>query len=208
MISPWFLRTLQQQEQDDTRYTDIPWGFKLGVATSAYQIEGGWNASDKGENVWDRYTHGIPSPIEDGSNGDVAADSFHKYKEDVKLLKNLGVDYYRFSLSWSRILPSGFSNLISRDGIQYYKDLLDELAAAGIEPLVTIYHWDHPAILEELGGWTNDMMITWYADYARVVFDQLGDRIKMFSTLNEPANICVFTHGTPDRAPGKYLLNN
>ncbi|XP_043285797.1 myrosinase 1-like [Venturia canescens] len=201
----YFFTSSVRTDEDVTRYMKFPSGFKLGVATSSYQIEGGWNASDKGVNVWDRYVHEKPPYIRDGSNADVTSDSYHKYKEDIRILNDLGVDCYRISLSWSRILPTGFANKISRDGIQYYKNLLDDLQVEGIEPFVTIYHWDHPAILADMGGWTNEMMITWFADYARVVFNELGDRIKMFVTINEPMNSCVFSYNEPKIAPGPII---
>ncbi|XP_043286603.1 myrosinase 1-like isoform X2 [Venturia canescens] len=183
----------------------FPADFKLGISTASYQIEGAWNVSDKGESVWDRFTHQRPSPIRDASDGDVACDSYNKYKEDIEILKDLGVDGYRISLSWTRILPGGFPNKVSEDGIRYYKNLLENLKAQGIEPVVCIYHWDHPVVLEEMGGWTNELMVTWFADYARVVFNHLGDHIKTYVTLNEVADNCKQAYGSGDKAPGKTM---
>ncbi|XP_043285800.1 myrosinase 1-like [Venturia canescens] len=205
LLLTFFLISSVRTDENITQYMKFPSGFILGVATSSYQVEGGWNASDKGVNAWDQHTHRNPSLIRDGSNGDVACDSYHKYKEDIAILEDLGVDYYRISLSWSRILPTGFANNVSHDGIEYYKNLLDELKTKGIKPLVTIYHWDHPAILEDMGGWTNELMVTWFADYAKVVFNELGDRIGMFVTINEPEAHCAFSYDEPRSFPGVTL---
>ncbi|XP_046430433.1 myrosinase 1-like [Neodiprion fabricii] len=186
----------------------FPENFIIGAATASYQIEGAWNVSDKGENVWDWFTHNKPENIADGSTGDVACDSYHKYEEDVQWVKNLGLDFYRFSVSWSRVLPNGFANEVSEDGIQYYKNLTTLLVANGIEPIVTIYHWDHPQILEDLGGWTNELMVEWYTDYARVLFEELGPMVKTFITINEPKVYCEQGYNsTTIKAPGKILEN-
>ncbi|XP_046748534.1 myrosinase 1-like isoform X6 [Diprion similis] len=185
----------------------FPSGFKIGTASAAYQVEGAWNVSDKGENIWDHWTHNYPEYIRDGRNGDVACNSYYKYKEDVALIKSIGFDFYRFSISWSRVLPNGFANEINEEGIQYYKNLTEELLANGIEPIVTIYHWDHPMILEELGGWTNELMVEWFADYARVIFDALGPLVKTFITINEPSVYCGNGYNTTRHSPGKVLEN-
>lgn len=111
--------------------------------------------------------------------------------------------YYRFSLSWSRILPTGYSNKISQDGLNYYHALLDELEANKITPMVTLYHWDHPQLFQDFGGWTNEAMIELFADYARVVFREFGDRVKLFATFNEPVNFCADGLYTGDYAPGE-----
>ncbi|KAL0128986.1 hypothetical protein PUN28_003993 [Cardiocondyla obscurior] len=188
---------------DDT--LSFPKDFLFGTASSSYQIEGGWNEDGKGESIWDQWAHEHSDLIIDHSNGDVACNSYHKYKEDVQLLKSIGVNFYRFSLSWPRILPTGYPNVINQKGLDYYKNLIKELLANGIEPFVTLYHWDHPVIFESMGGWTNELMIEWITDYARIVFKELGPSVKYFVTINEPSDICSEAYFGTTKAPGKNL---
>ncbi|XP_063993314.1 myrosinase 1-like [Diachasmimorpha longicaudata] len=186
-------------------YMKLPPGFTIGSASSAYQVEGGWNASDKGESVWDWFTHEKNELILDRSNGDIACDTYHKYKEDVAIMKDIGLKHYRFSLSWTRILPKGHSHYISKTGLQYYHNLIDELLKNEIEPMVTIYHWDHPEFMGRYGSWTNSLMVDWFADYARVVFKELGPKVKFWITVNEPNNYCEQSSGGKRQAPGMDL---
>ncbi|XP_063530691.1 myrosinase 1-like, partial [Cydia strobilella] len=189
----------------------FPDGFKFGTATASYQIEGGWNASDKGESIWDRFVHSRPEAIGDRSNGDVACDSYHKWRDDIQLLEDLNVDFYRFSISWPRVLPTGFPNRVSEDGARYYGDLIDGLLGNGIEPVVTLYHWDLPQPLQDLGGWTNPLISEWFADYARVIYDLYGDRVNTWVTFNEPTAICdigyndALAPGLESEGRGSYL---
>jgi beta-glucosidase/6-phospho-beta-glucosidase/beta-galactosidase len=149
----------------------FPSYFKFGVATASYQVEGAWNEDGKGENIWDHVCHTNSTFIDNKDNGDVACDSYHKYKEDVQMIKNLGVDYYRFSLSWSRILPRGLAGTpVNQLGINYYRNLTQELLDNGIEPMVTMFHWDLPEPLQDIGGWPNPELEDHFFYYARTVF--------------------------------------
>nr|BAB91145.1 beta-glucosidase [Neotermes koshunensis] len=169
----------------DTVYT-FPDEFKLGAATASYQIEGAWDENGKGPNIWDTLTHEHPDYVVDGATGDIADDSYHLYKEDVKILKELGAQVYRFSISWARVLPEGHDNIVNQDGIDYYNNLINELLANGIEPMVTMYHWDLPQALQDLGGWPNLVLAKYSENYARVLFKNFGDRVKLWLTFNEP----------------------
>lgn len=148
------------------------------------------------------YTHTHRNLIADHSTGDVACDSYHKYREDVKLVHYLGANFYRFSLSWPRILPYGYSNYINEPGVKYYNELIDDLVSHNITPMVTMYHWDLPQSLQDLGGWANPLMAEYFVDYARTVFDLFGDRVKTWITFNEPKQTCAQGYGTIYGAPG------
>ncbi|XP_061380605.1 myrosinase 1-like [Danaus plexippus] len=175
---------------------EFPPNFKFGAATSSYQIEGGWNDDGKGPSVWDDYVHENRVKIKDNSNGDVAADSYHLWKEDIKITKELGLQFYRFSINWPRILPTGFSNKINKAGVKYYNELIDGLVSAGVEPVVTLYHWETPIIIHKLGGWTNPLIVKWFAHYARIVFSLFGDRVKTWITINEANVQCDYFYNS------------
>ncbi|KAK9736680.1 Glycosyl hydrolase family 1 [Popillia japonica] len=180
---------------------EFPTEFEFGVATASYQIEGAWNDGGKGENIWDRMTHQRPDLIDDGSTGDHACLSYYKTDEDVGLLTDLGVDFYRFSISWSRILPNGHANQINQEGIDYYNELINRLIAARITPFVTMFHWDLPQPLQEIGGWPNPFLADIFVDYANILYKEFGDRVTDWITFNEPLVICEQGYSTAGKAP-------
>ncbi|HKO16573.1 MAG TPA: GH1 family beta-glucosidase [Gemmatimonadaceae bacterium] len=162
----------------------FPEGFLWGAATSAYQIEGSPLADGAGASIWQRFAH-TPGRTHDGETGDVACDHYRRWASDVALMRELGLTAYRFSISWSRVLPRGRGR-VNPPGLGFYERLVDGLLAAGIQPAVTLYHWDLPAALDDLGGWLNPDIAGWFADYSQVLFDALDDRVPMWATLNEP----------------------
>lgn len=178
----------------------FPDQFLWGAATAAYQIEGAWNEEGKGESIWDRFVH-QPGHILHGDTGDVACDHYHRMADDVALMQELGLRSYRFSISWPRILPLGRGK-VNPKGLDFYDRLVDRLLAANILPNVTLYHWDLPQALQELGGWFNRDSVNWFADYARVVFDRLGDRVPLWTTHNEPGVVAFVGYGEGRHAPG------
>ncbi|KAK9511657.1 hypothetical protein O3M35_000277 [Rhynocoris fuscipes] len=195
----------------------FPKYFQFGAASAAYQVEGAWNESGKGENIWDHIIHTNPSFIYNNETGDVACDSYHKYKEDIQLLKYIGFDVYRFSISWSRILPKGTKDVINKAGINYYNKLIDGLLDRNIQPMVTMYHWDLPQPLQEIGGWLNSSIVDYFEDYATLLFSTYGDRVKLWITINEPISItqgygatvnapALDLHGIGDYLCGHNLL--
>lgn len=162
----------------------FPNGFLWGAATSAYQIEGSPEADGAGRSIWHRFSHS-PGRTVNNETGDVACDHYRRYKEDVALMKRLGLRAYRFSVSWSRILPDG-TGRVNQGGLDFYNRLVDELLANDIQPLLTLYHWDLPEALDDRGGWLNRDVASWFAEYAEVMYKSLDDRVKMWTTLNEP----------------------
>nr|AXK92564.1 strictosidine glucosidase [Gelsemium sempervirens] len=184
---------------------DFPSDFVFGAASSAYQIEGGASEGGRGPSIWDTFTKRRPEMVKGGSNGNVAIDSYHLYKEDVKILKNLGLDAYRFSISWSRILPGGnLSGGINKEGIDFYNNFIDELIASGIQPYVTLFHWDVPQALEdEYGGFLSPKIVDDFRDYAELCFWNFGDRVKNWITLNEPWTFSVDGYVAGTFAPGR-----
>ena len=162
---------------------EFPKGFYWGTATSSYQIEGAWNEDGKGPSIWDTYAH-TPGNINNGDTGDVANDHYHRYKEDVALMKNIGANAYRFSIAWPRIFANG-TGQPNPKGLDFYNRLVDELVAAGVAPFPTLYHWDLPQALQDKGGWQNRDTTKAFADYAGYIADELSDRVHHFFTINE-----------------------
>ncbi|XP_020240172.1 cyanogenic beta-glucosidase [Cajanus cajan] len=183
----------------------FPPGFIFGAGSSSYQFEGAATEGGRGPSIWDTFTHEHPENIEDGSNGDVAIDTYHRYKEDVGIMKDMNLDSYRFSISWSRILPKGkLSGGINQDAINYYNNLINELVANDIQPLVTLFHWDLPQSLEdEYGGFLSPRIIKDFQDYAELCFKEFGDRVKYWVTLNEPWSYSKNGYATGQMAPGR-----
>lgn len=187
------------------RYT-FPENFTWGAATASYQIEGAWDEDGKGETIWDRFSH-TPGKIENGDTGDVACDHYHHWQEDIELMKEIGLKAYRFSISWARILPKGRGE-INQAGIDFYSDLVDVLLAAGIEPWVTLYHWDLPQALEDQGGWTTRSTVDAFLEYTDVITHALGDRVKNWITFNEPWVSAFVGYEEGRHAPGRTDLND
>jgi beta-glucosidase len=180
----------------------FPQGFRWGVATASYQIEGAADADGKGKSIWDVYAH-TPGKMANGDTGDVAIDHYHRYREDIQTIRGLGANAYRFSISWPRIFPSG-SGSVNEAGMDFYSRLVDAQLEAGIEPFVTLYHWDLPQALQDKGGWQSRDTAQAFADYAAVVASRLGDRVKHFFTLNELQNFVDMAHqGTSIVVQGK-----
>jgi beta-glucosidase len=179
----------------------FPEGFVWGAATAAYQIEGAWNADGKGESVWDRFAH-TPGNVKDNDNGDVACDSYHRYREDVALLRRLNLKSYRYSISWPRIQPTG-SGVPNARGLDYYRRLTDAVLEAGIRPVITLYHWDLPQALEDQGGWPNRDTADRFADYAEIMAKAPGDRVANWIIFNEPKTFTGVGYWQGRHAPGR-----
>lgn len=178
----------------------FPAGFLWGSATASYQVEGGVNDSGRGVSIWDTFSH-TPGKVANGDTGDVADDSYHRYKEDVQLMKALGLKGCRFSIAWSRIFPTG-SGAPNPQGVDYYNRVVDELLAAGIQPFCTLYHWDLPQTLQDNGGWQNHDTAKLFADYAGYTAGKLSDRVKSFMTMNEIRSFTELGYQTGTHAPG------
>jgi beta-galactosidase len=184
-------------------FVSFPKDFLWGTATSAYQIEGASRANGKGASIWDGFCQ-IPGKVLNGDHGEVACDHYHRYKEDVQLMKNMGVKAYRFSISWPRVLPNGRAASFNAVGMKFYSDLIDELLKNDIQPWVTLYHWDLPLALQmECDGWLGDDISDLFADYARVCFEHLGDRVKNWITINEAWVVAILGYGQGVFAPGR-----
>jgi beta-glucosidase len=178
----------------------FPADFIWGAATAAYQIEGAWDADGKGESIWDRFSH-TPSKIANGDTGDIACDHYHRWREDIALMKEMGLHAYRFSIAWSRMLPEGRGRE-NPSGLDFYSRLVDGLLEAGIVPFATLYHWDLPQALQDKGGWPTRATAAAFAEYADLASRRLGDRVKHWMTLNEPWVSAIIGHYEGRHAPG------
>ena len=184
----------------DNKIFDFPPDFVWGAATAAYQIEGAWAEDGKGENIWDRFSH-TPGKVENGDTGDVACDHYHRWKDDIGLMKKIGIQAYRFSISWGRILPEGRGE-VNPSGIDFYSRLVDGLLENQIEPFITLYHWDLPQVLQDRGGWPARSTAEAFVEYADLVSRNLGDRVKNWTTFNEPFVSALVGYLEGRHAPG------
>jgi len=178
----------------------FPDGFLWGAATASYQIEGSPLADGAGASIWHRFSH-TPGTTHNGDTGDVACDHYRRWQEDVALMREMGLKAYRFSISWPRVLPEG-KGTVNPAGLDFYDRLVDALLEAGIEPMITLYHWDLPGALQDLGGWANREIVNWFGDYTQVVAQRLGDRVRLWATLNEPWVFTFLGYVQGYHAPG------
>ena len=181
----------------------FPKDFLWGVACASYQCEGAWDADGKGRNIWDDFCH-AGGNVKNGDTGDVACDSYHRFREDVALMKAHSIRAYRFSVSWARVIPDG-DGAVNEAGLKFYSDLVDELLANGIEPLVTLYHWDLPSALQDKGGWLNRDIVDAFGRYAAIMAELFKGRVKSYMTLNEPQCVATLGYGNGAHAPGLKL---
>jgi len=179
----------------------FPGDFTWGAATASYQIEGAVHEDGRGESIWDRFSH-TPGRVRNGDTGDVACDHYHRMRDDVALIAGLGLNAYRFSVSWSRVIPDG-TGAVNEPGLDFYERLVDELLGHDIAPFVTLYHWDLPQALEDAGGWPVRATADAFADYAGVVAARLGDRVRSIATLNEPWVVADHGYRIGTHAPGR-----
>ncbi|CAM6128866.1 unnamed protein product [Calypogeia fissa] len=183
--------------------SQFPKDFIFGVGSSAYQVEGGASEGGKGMSIWDTWAH-VPGHIQDGSTGDVAVDQYHRYEEDIDLIADMNMDSYRFSIAWTRIFPNGTGPDVNAEGVAHYSRVIDAVIKRGLKPFVTLYHWDLPQALEDsYDGWVSDQSVVDFAAYAKACFVAFGDRVKLWTTFNEPGQ---FLHGygvSPLAPPGR-----
>lgn len=194
--------TVEEKSSDEPLAAGLtfPDGFVWGTATAAYQIEGAAHEDGRGQSIWDTFSR-TPGKVHAGHTGDVACDHYHRYTDDVKLMAQLGLGAYRFSVAWSRIQPDGTGPVNPR-GLDFYDRLTDELLANGVKPVLTLYHWDLPQNLQDRGGWTVRETAEAYAEYAKIVHARLGDRIDLWTTFNEPFCSAFLGYGNGLHAPG------
>ena len=183
---------------------NFPKDFIWGTATSAYQIEGAYNRDGKGVSIWDTFCH-TPGKINDNETGDIACDHYDKYEDDIKLMAELGISAYRFSISWTRIFPDGDDEFPNAKGLQFYDNLVNCCLKNGITPHITLFHWDLPQTLEDDGGWLSERTINAFVKYAELICEHFSDRVEYFSTINEPQIITLMGYSTGQHAPGLTL---
>ena len=180
----------------------FPENFIWGVACASYQCEGAWDEDGKGRNIWDDFCHELKGRnVKNGDTGDTACDSYHRYKEDVALMKAHNIRAYRFSVSWARVIPDG-DGKVNEKGLQFYENLVNELLANGIEPMITLYHWDLPSALQDKGGWLNRDIVAAFGRYAGILAGRFKGRVRRYMTLNEPQCVALLGYGNGEHAPG------
>ena len=192
------------QSRAELTKADFGSDFKWGVASASYQAEGGWNSDGKGESNWDNFSR-IHGKIERGENADIAADFYHRYSEDIDLIKRMNFKVFRFSLSWSRILPNGTGE-INRKGLDFYQKVIDKCLSENIEPWVMIYHWDLPQVLEAQGGWANRNILEWFSEFVNVVTHEYGGKVKNWMVINEQLSYTGMGYMQGHFAPGRKNL--
>jgi len=202
-VLPQLPGAVPDAEIADAKFPD---GFLWGMATASYQVEGAWNEDGKGESIWDRYAH-VPGHIKGGDTGDVACDHYHLYRHDIEILKRLNQKSYRFSISWPRIQPHG-PGAPNQKGIDHYKRVMDAVLEAGIRPFCTLYHWDLPQWCEDRGGWPNRDLAGYFADYAGMVANELGDQIQVWAAFNMPWAFTYYGYGIGIHPPGRTKFND
>ena len=202
LASAKLLRFAGAADDDDSFPADFVWG----ASTSSYQIEGAVDEDGRGKSIWDVFSH-TPGRVKNNDTGDIACDHYHRWSDDVDLLSGANFSAYRFSTAWPRILPAG-DGAVEPRGLDFYDRLVDRLAAKGITPWICLYHWDLPQALQEKGGWLDRDTSAKFADYARVVAQRLGDRVRHWAVMNEPNVHALFGHGVGDHAPGLKGLPN
>ncbi|GLJ47732.1 hypothetical protein SUGI_1008130 [Cryptomeria japonica] len=205
----WVSLVVALEGKKELSRSGFPHGFIFGTASASYQYEGAAKEGGRGPSIWDTFSH-IPGKIDNGDNGDVAVDQYHRYKEDVRLMKNMGLDAYRFSISWSRILPRGtIKGGINKIGIAYYNNLINELLKNDIQPFITLFHWDLPQALEDkYGGFLSKNIVNDFEAYAELCFQEFGDRVKHWITLNEPYSYASGGYNSGQLAPGRHSSSN
>ncbi len=203
-LTPHLMASLDDWFVQELRKADFGTDFKWGVATAAYQIEGAWNADGKGESIWDRFTH-KKGKIHNNENGDIACDFYHRYPEDIDIIRQLNMQVFRFSTAWTRILPQGIGS-VNQKGLDFYHRVIDTCLEKGIEPWITLYHWDLPQALEDKGGWTNRDIEGWFGDYVNIVSKTYGDKVKNWMVFNEPMAFTGLGYMAGLHAPGKKGL--
>lgn len=204
MIDP--IKLLQFDAAKELTRDDFGPAFEWGVATAAYQIEGAHQADGKGPSVWDVFSH-TKKKIMNGDHGDVACDFYHRYESDLAIMASMNIPNYRFSTSWSRILPEG-TGKVNQKGLDFYHRVIDTCLEKGMQPWITLYHWDLPQALEEKGGWTNRDVLGWFSEYANIVTKEYGDKVKKWMILNEPMAFVGLGYMLGMHAPGRKGIGN